>query len=295
MPSEPCSLHIQTPLATAIHLLITLFVAPSYIPQLIKIATNDRTGNAGISGWYIILLTTSATAHLAARIKDLYSMVYLQAFIYWAAAITLLAFYVSFRTQNTPSNDNEGSTSPAATTASPSNATILTIVLTHAAILLPIAVYLLELITQRLDEGPDSVLLVLNSAYGIILRITGTLTSLTATIPQIHLMVTRYRNNRNNFDQGSLSLLGLCLQVVAFIALAGSQGWRMRVLPPPPDAPAWYPRRTVWAWDWWAAFFFFGGLAVGWVALAVCQLLVLCVALGLGGGAGKGRIYLKKE
>ncbi|KAL2826696.1 hypothetical protein BDW59DRAFT_160887 [Aspergillus cavernicola] len=297
-----CGSQVQTPFATAIHLFVGLFVAASYIPQLIQIATNDHTGNAGISGWYIILLTTSASSHLASRIKNINSgftwrcfrdgdlqgfdpffalVVYLQAFIHWAAAIALLAVYVSFRTRTTPGNEAH------ATIPSPSNPVILAIVLIHAAIILPPALYLLELITQERHED-DAVLFVKNSIYGILLRITGIFTSLTAAIPQIHLMVTRSRIN--NLDQGSLSLLSLGLQIIAFTALAGSQGWRMRLPPPPPDALDAAPESVTWSVEWWAIIFVFSGLGALWVTLAVSQLLVLCVALGL--GAGEGRIHL---
>ncbi|KAL5332424.1 hypothetical protein BJX70DRAFT_404623 [Aspergillus crustosus] len=173
----------------------------------------------------------------------------------------------------------------------PPNATILAIVLAHAAVVLPLAIYLLNLLTR--DDEDDPTILVVNTLCGMILRLTGILTSLTAAIPQIHLMVTRYRVNLNVFHQGSLSLLGLGLQVIAFIALDASQGWRMRVLSPAPDAPSWEQAVGIWSWEWWGTFFFVSGLTAGWVALAVCQLLVLCVALGLGlGGTGEGRIHL---
>ncbi|KAF9885157.1 hypothetical protein FE257_000683 [Aspergillus nanangensis] len=301
MPPESRPPHAQTPFATGIHLLITLFVAASYIPQLIDIGANDRTGNAAISGWYIILLTTSATAHLATRIKNLQSsqawhsvrhgnlkgfdafsslVVFLQAFIHWAAAIILLVFYVSFRTR-TPSRNNDDES---IISSPPSAVTILAVVLVHAVIVLPFAVYFLHLLTKDPEDLPDSVVFVVSSAYGLLLRITGTLTSLTAAVPQVYLMVTRYRNSGNQFNQGSLSLLGLGLQVVAFLALAGSQGWRMRILPPPPDAPSYWQLYTT--GEWWYAFFVISGYAVGWATLAFSQLLVLCVALGLGSRAG---------
>jgi hypothetical protein len=120
----------------------------------------------------------------------------------------------------------------------------------------------------------------------------GLLASLTAAIPQIHLMVTRYCGNGNTYDQGSLSLLRLGLQVVALIALAASKGWRMRPLPLGPDPQPGADDVVIWSLEWCLGFFLFGGLAAGWVALAVCQLLVLCVALGLGAGEGRIRLWM---
>ncbi|KAL2817979.1 hypothetical protein BDW59DRAFT_165685 [Aspergillus cavernicola] len=180
-----CDSEVQSPFATAIHLLVGLFIIASYIPQFIRITTTSA-GTTGISGWYIILLTTSATSHFAARIKNLNTsfawgcfrrgdlqgfnafsalVIYLQAFIHWAAAITLLAFYVYFR--------NDAHSSPS---SSPSNPVILGIVLTHAAIVIPPAIYLLQLIIH--EDHPDfDVILGLNSIYGIFLRFLGILTS----------------------------------------------------------------------------------------------------------------------
>ncbi|CEL11649.1 hypothetical protein ASPCAL14749 [Aspergillus calidoustus] len=298
--SELCVSQIQSPLDTGIHLLVNLFVAASYIPQLIHIRTSN-TGDAGISGWYIILLTTSTTSHCATRIRNLTSstvwscschgelkgfglfsalVVHLQAFTHWAAAIILLAFYVSFRTQTlAPQNDTKGA-GPAlttTTTSSPRNITILAIVLTHAAVVLPLAIYLL---IPLLHDEDDYVQPFFNNfLYGCLLRLIGILTSLTAAIPQIHLMVTRYYNNGNTFDPSSLSLLSLGLQAAMFIALSAPQGWRMR-----PEGV------EIISLEWWLDFFLVSGLAAGWVALAVCQLLVLCVALGL--RAREGRIRL---
>ncbi|KAL4882935.1 hypothetical protein BJY04DRAFT_217018 [Aspergillus karnatakaensis] len=302
MPPRLCSLEIQTPLATSFHLLITLLVAVSYIPQLIQIINDSST--AGISGWYIILLTISAITHFATRLKSLYSItpwacfrhgelkgfdlfsslvVHIQAFTHWLAALILLSVYVWFH--NHPETNQRNDTG-----STPSTTTILAIVLTHLAIILPPAIYLLHLLT--LTEDDDTNIIAINILYGAALRTTGTLTSLTAAIPQIHLMVSRYQQFGDTFDQGSLSLLGLGLQVLAFTALGISQGWRMRErqLPAPPgprpDHEIWIPQITVWSWDWWYGFFVLRGLAAGWFMLAGCQLVVLAVALGLGGQDG---------
>ncbi|KAL3447837.1 hypothetical protein BJX65DRAFT_276117 [Aspergillus insuetus] len=320
MPTRNCSHEVQAPLATTIDLLITLLLAASYIPQLIEITAH---GTENISGWYVILLTTSATSHLATRARSVFTcsayacfrhgelkgfdllsalVVYIQAIVHWVVASILLAVFVSIRSRNqpptpgtstkTPSKNKElsganQSGTPSATT-SPSNATVLAIVLTHAVVILPLAIYFLDLITRTEDDDPT--IIFFNCLYGILLRITGILTSLTAEIPQVKLMVNRPRDNGGNFNQGSsLSLFGLGLQVIAFIALSASQGWRAR------DCPSWYSWRSVWTWDWWMKFLVGGGMAASWMALAICQLVVLCVALGLGVGVGsgeKGRIRL---
>lgn len=326
--SDICATQVQTPFRTtidvyaalhrspihvtdiAISSLVCLFIAGSYIPQLIQIATNDRIANAGISGWYLILLTASATTHLAARIENSYSylpyrcirlgelkgakafsalLVFFQPLVQWVAAITLLAVYVAFRTRDSSYGTGAGNEKSAATpdssadendypVPSPSSAAILAIVLTHAAILLPSALYLLEQLV--FEENIDLVAIAfLDQIYGLFLLVTGLLTSLIAPIPQIYLMVAR---SRSNLDQGSLSVLGLGLQVIAFLALAVSQGLRMKGLSDAEDAGNIRLQ--------WLMFFFSSGLGAGWIALGFSQLLVVAVALGL--GVGSGHIYL---
>ncbi|KAL2816968.1 hypothetical protein BJX63DRAFT_430018 [Aspergillus granulosus] len=295
MTSTSCNFEVQTP---SRQLLICLFVAASYIPQLLQIATNDHAGNAGISGWYIIILTTSASTHLAARLNDIPSseawrcfrhgelegfsafsalVVYLQVFVHWVTAIILLALYVAFRTKATPGNESQPYTN------SPSNPAILAIVLTHAAVTLPSAFYLLKQLTKE-SQFDNIFIFVLSTFYAQFLRITGLLSSLTSFIPQIYLMVTRPRDG--NPDKSNLSMLCLGLQVIAFTFLACSQGWRMRPPPPPPNPlnPDQYP--TIWGLKWWVYILFASGMAAGWLALAVSQLVVLCVAPGLGKGGG---------
>ncbi|KAL2843069.1 hypothetical protein BJX68DRAFT_244288 [Aspergillus pseudodeflectus] len=148
-PSQLCQLHIQSPFATTADLFVCLLVPASYIPQVIQIANSHKATNSAISGWYIILLSTSATAHLAARVNSISSseawkcvrhgelkglngfsalVVYIQPFVHWVTAIILLEFYVAFRTRASSGHESHVS----ATT--PSNSAILAIVLTHAAI-----------------------------------------------------------------------------------------------------------------------------------------------------------------
>ncbi|KAJ0419137.1 hypothetical protein BJY00DRAFT_286369 [Aspergillus carlsbadensis] len=311
MPLRNCALEVQPPLETIIHLLIALLVAASYIPQLIKITS---TGTENISGWYIILLTASATANLATRIRSIITcgawacfkhgevkgfrllsalLVYLQAIVHWIAALILLAVFVSYRSKNqssaaatnisTRSNTKDETsgptgqaTPPSATTSSaPSNVAVLAVVLTHAALTLPLAVYL-NLITRTEDDDIEHIFFSL--LYGALLRITSILTSLTAAIPQIKLMAAQSRANSHvsNSSQGSsssssssLSLLGAGLQVIAFIALAASQGWRAR------DRGSEYSGRMdwIWDWDWWKKFLVGGGMGASWLALAVVRWL----------------------
>jgi hypothetical protein len=138
-------------------------------------------------------------------------------------------------------------------------------------------------------EGPfnNTFIFILHTFLEVFLQITGLFTSLTAFIPQIHLMLTRPRDGLP-FGQGSLSTLSLGLQVITFTLLAASQGWRTRPrpLPRPSNAESWIQPVQTWSRNWWFGFFFQGGLAAGWLALAVSQLVVLCVALGLGSRAG---------
>jgi hypothetical protein len=139
-------------------------------------------------------------------------------------------------------------------------------------------------------EDDDPTIIFFNVVYGTLLRFTGISTSLTAAIPQIKLMVTRSRDangDNSNHGSGSLSLLTLGLQVIAFIALGASQGWRVseRQLPPPPE--------DCWSWDWWMRYVVVGGMVGSWGALAIGQLVVLCVLLGLGfGSVDEGQIRL---
>jgi hypothetical protein len=273
-------------------------VAASYIPQVIRIV-NDRRGTAGISGWYIVLLTISATAHLAARLDNYSSssawkcfrqgelqgfdafsslVVYLQALVHWVAAIILLGVYAAFR------NDTYQ-------TGSPSTTATLAIVITHAAILLPCALWLLK----QLTEEEDNVFtVVLHAFYAIPVQTTGLLTSLLAFIPQIKLMLAQPRDGLP-VHPCNLSTLGLGLQVIAWICLACSQAVRMRPLPttpPPPDMPNLFPPIPPWSMKWWSEILFGGGQAAGWLALAGSQLVVLCVALRLG-ATGDRQIQLK--
>ncbi|KAL2850073.1 hypothetical protein BJX68DRAFT_237294 [Aspergillus pseudodeflectus] len=303
MPSKPCQRHIQSPFAAIAHLFICLLVPASYIPQLTRIATSNQNGNSAISGWYIILLTTSSTAHLATRLNcissseawkcvrhgeldglDAFSalVVYIQPFLHWLSAILLLCLYVAFRSK--PPTRHEGDIG--ATT--PSNSAILAIVITHAAITLLLAFCLLHFMTGK--DGPfnNPFVFVVHTYYELFLQTTGLLTSLTAFIPQLHLILTRARDSHHHFDQGTLSTLSIALQVLAFTLLAASQGWRMRQRPwtPSENGATWIVPTQTWSLKWWVKVLFGGGRAAGWLGLAVSQLIVLCVALAVGGDAG---------
>ncbi|KAL2785320.1 hypothetical protein BJX66DRAFT_347591 [Aspergillus keveii] len=307
MVEAMCTNQVQTPFEIIYDLsnthptltsLVAILIAGSYIQQFILTATHDPRGNGAISGWYIILLTVSASSHFAARIGHCYS--------YWAykcvragelkryeAFSALLVFiqplvhWVVYRTRDDPvtitSPDpaiiktallttTEPTRSPSMTEypiTSPSNQVILAVTLSHAAITLPISIALLVHFEENLVTA------LANQVYGHLLVATGTLTSLTACIPQVYLMATTTRLSLQNAEQeqaqevGSLSTLTLGLQVLGCLALAGSQGRRMK-------------------WCTWTLFF--GGPVAGWLALAVSQLVVLGFALR--GGGREGRIQL---
>jgi hypothetical protein len=57
----------------AAHSLVCVLVVSSFIPQIIRIAVTDRSSNAGISGWYMVLLTLSTTPHLATALGTLFT------------------------------------------------------------------------------------------------------------------------------------------------------------------------------------------------------------------------------
>ncbi|KAL2818222.1 hypothetical protein BDW59DRAFT_165554 [Aspergillus cavernicola] len=92
----------------------------------------------------------------------------------------------------------------------------------------------------------------IDQAYGLFLLIIGLLKSLVAPIPQIYLMVAR---SRANLDKGSLSILGLGFQIIAFTVLAVSQDFRMDWV------------STAEGSDYiglpWSMFFFYTGLGAG--------------------------------
>jgi hypothetical protein len=200
--------------------------------------------------------------------------VYLQASVQWVAAIILFGVYAALR------NDTYQTGSPSTTAA-------LAIVVTHAAILLPSALYLLKQLTE--DEYTTFTLL-LHASYAILVQTTGLLTSLSAFIPQIKLMLAHSRD-AVPVSQGNINTLGLGLQVIAWICLACSQAVRMRPLPPH-DTSGLFPPLTPWSVKWWFQILFERGQAAGWLALAGSQLVVLCVALRLGGLADR-QIQLK--
>ncbi|KAL4877435.1 hypothetical protein BJY04DRAFT_222183 [Aspergillus karnatakaensis] len=255
-PSQRYSLDLQSPFAGPAGLFVCLLVPASYIPQLIDIAKSHQAAHSAISGWYIILLSISATAHLAARLdsihsfsvwqcvrhgeikglKGVYVLVrYIQLFVRWVAAMILLAFYVAFCTG--ASSRQEGY----ASTAAPSNTAILAIVLSHAVITLPSALYHLHKNTD--EDGPfnDIVICLLQASLQTFLQITGILTSLMAFIPQIHLMLTRPRDGRSS-NQDSPSTISLGFQAIAFTLLAVSQGWRTRPPHRRADPESWWVR-----------------------------------------------------
>jgi hypothetical protein len=228
-------------------------------------------------------------------------LVFIQPLVHWVGAATLMAFYVVYRTRDDPVTitspgpaiiktalltTTEPTRSPSMTEypiTSPSNQVILAVTLSHAAITLPISIALLVHFEENLVTA------LANQVYGHLLVATGTLTSLTACIPQVYLMATTTRLSLQNAEQeqaqevGSLSTLTLGLQVLGFLALAGSQGRRMKWVLEEQEAQS-----SLGTWCTWTLFF--GGPMAGWLALAVSQLVVLGFALR--GGGREGRIQL---
>ncbi|KAL4875602.1 hypothetical protein BJY04DRAFT_201418 [Aspergillus karnatakaensis] len=315
MDADSCQSQVQSPLRTFIDVLIAILIAASYTPQFKQLRARDRTSDNGISGWYITLLTISATTHFAARIENVYSqeaydctrygdlrglrafsalVIYIQPLVQWVAAVSLLAVYLRDQT------DHNGEYSPIYSlgglplltvhdtdtdtqyslprdrhaTRPLSKRTIIAAITSHAAIVFPIAIHLL--FSGRSDDSSNGYNL--RQGLHVVLAITGLFTSLIAALPQVYLLIHR---TRAGLGVGSLSLLGLALQAFAFAALAGSQavrlGWPAR-RGSGPDQPL---TPLAWWWD-------INGTAVGYAALAVCQLLVLKVAIGASRAGGSG-------
>ncbi|KAL2847215.1 hypothetical protein BJY01DRAFT_246868 [Aspergillus pseudoustus] len=117
-----------SPLRAIIDLLICISIAASLIPQIVRFAILDQSSGAGVSGWYMILLTVSANAYLAARTRGTFTkasydcvrngeisgwkgfsalMMWIQSLVPWVASVTLLVVYVYFRHGHRSSSDNE--------------------------------------------------------------------------------------------------------------------------------------------------------------------------------------------
>ncbi|KAL2844382.1 hypothetical protein BJX68DRAFT_269612 [Aspergillus pseudodeflectus] len=333
---QGCQNYALSPLRIALDLLVCLLVVGSFIPQIIRIAVTDRSSDAGISGWYMVLLTLSATSHLATVLGTLFTKgpmvcvregylrgwqafsalgMVVQSILHWACAMALLAVYLHFRHgrgngsagyvlvqddvphphypigidpgPDTPllerliAGDQQQTvlSSPAmygsgSGTSSPSNRAILAVVITHAVITLPFPIYIF-LAKLPLAFGDDITHLLAAQVYYIVLAFAGFFTSVTAVIPQIHLMVSR---SRSGLDLGNLSVLGTGLQCLALFALGASQWVKFAVFDPTHGNSA---GLGDWFWTW---FRYSGASPVGYLILGLEQLVVFCVALGIGGG-----------
>jgi hypothetical protein len=159
-------------------------------------------------------------------------------------------------------------------TSSPSNRVILAVVITHAAINLPFPIYIF-LAKLPLAFGDDITPLLAAQVYYIVLAFAGFVMSVTAVIPQIHLMVSR---SRSGHDLGNLSVLGTGLQCLALFALGASQWVKFAVFDPT-DGNAAGPGDWFWTW-----FRYSGASPVGYLVLGLGQLVVFCVGLGIGVG-----------
>ncbi|KAL5337620.1 hypothetical protein BJX70DRAFT_368777 [Aspergillus crustosus] len=167
------------------------------------------------------------------------------------------------------SNSN---TASAGTTTTPSSRVLLALVITHAVLLIPPAIYIM---LKKIPSDNDLLVFLAAQAWYIVLAITGFLTSLTAMIPQIHLIIARSRSGLQG--PGNLSLLGTGLQSLALFALSASQWSRFGSYDPTSGGAA-GPVQYFWAW-----FRGVGASPVGYLVLALGQLVVFCVALGVGG------------
>lgn len=232
---------------------------------------------------------------------------YFQVLAQWLAAVALLAAYIAFRqhpsAHHTDNIDVAGVTTPLLLTSAndgqpphqgyamqqqkgeamqqhsqPSNTAILTIVSIHTALVLPVSLAVFIIGRPRNKNWEMLINFFQRAFHEFFLAPSGLLFALPSAIPQIHLIVTR---SRAGMDLGTLSVLSLGLQALAFAALAVSQGLRLGW----PDWGLHSPPIPVWTW-----FLLVGGPAVGFGVLAVCQLVVLAVALGV--GAPSGGIHL---
>ncbi|KAL4926798.1 uncharacterized protein BDV17DRAFT_293146 [Aspergillus undulatus] len=201
--------------------------------------TSTRTG---ISGWYIVLLTVSASSHLAARLValdsyELYLCIWsdglkgLTAFralvvnipplLHWIATITFLAFYIRFRRCDCqcaaigpfPSPEKKGGISPTPSrdsgsrsrSRSPSTITILVITLIHALVVLTPAILLLHDSVQMTPISLDLGQGFIGLILTAIFVAMGLITSLVVAIPQVRLMRARARADLVP-DHGAVSL-----------------------------------------------------------------------------------------
>ena len=233
-------------------------------------------------------------------------VIYLQVTAQWICAIVLLVIYVKFRNDQDGSDFPKNAPTSLAHEATPtdandsyiaaqeqgprdvvrhaamSNTAILATVITHAVVILPVA--LAMLILGRPDDdsegfGSELTYGLTQQFLHIIFACSGLATGLSSAVPAVHLIVTRFRAG---YGLGSLSVLGLGLQFVAFVALGVSQGLRLGW---PHVGSSSDPPLSVYSW-----FVLVNGPAVGFVALGVSQLVVLSVALGF--GASEGQIHL---
>ncbi|KAL2867366.1 uncharacterized protein BJX67DRAFT_381077 [Aspergillus lucknowensis] len=287
---ELCEARVLSPLRTAIDFLVCLLIIGAFIPQIIRIAVTDKNSNAGISGWYMLLLSLSATCHLATVLGTLFTKAPMfciqEGYLRGWKGFSVIGMVFQNLGPDTPlleglasGDETVLSSTPvygsnASTT--PSNKVIIAVVVTHAVIIIPPAIYVM---LKKLPSEHDIIILFTAQICYFIIAITGFLTSLTAIIPQIHLMVKR---SQSGFGLGNLSVLGTGLQCLALIALSASLWVRFASFDPL-HGHAHGPVQYFWTW-----YKFSGASPVGYTVLGVGQLVVLCVALAIG---GRGSLY----
>ncbi|KAK2855539.1 hypothetical protein FQN49_005092 [Arthroderma sp. PD_2] len=280
--------------------LTLLLIIGSFVPQLVAIVTGTNT--AGISPWYILLLTITSSTLLLSRASNAYTLplywgirdgllggwkalyvllIFIEVFVQWACTVALLGIYLTFR------NDQESPDYPPHHVGL-SNRAILGIGITY--LMITLGVTLAFFITASSKNSHSIPYRGIQHTCQAILTPFGLGTALTSAIPQIHLIIIRYHSGRG---LGSLSILSLGLQFLAFVVLGVSQGLRLYSISESGhswmtvdvDEPRWPARHwwdTVLCIPWVGAILLLFGTMVVSVALGLSQLVLFSVALGIG-------------
>jgi hypothetical protein len=266
---------------------VCLLLVGSYIPQLLQIAAVEDPGNSGISVWYIILLSLTASTLIACRTVNFYTqdvydklrrrelrgwkafsalLHYIPPLVQWVAAASLYLTFVAFLVFGYHGQGGDGDRARKAT---PSNTAILATVCAYSGFVVPLSACVVVFNDGELHWA------FAQAWIQVLLAAIGTPLALVSGVPQMLLIVAR---SRSGVGLGNLSVLGLGLQVLAFAVLAVAQ--RLRSPWETPDSMRrWY---SLYMWV-----VFVNPAGVGYAALALSQLLVLGVALGIGRAGGK--------
>jgi hypothetical protein len=195
-------------------------------------------------------------------------LVYIPPLLQWIATMLLYIAFVVFVIFGHQAQKKEGDGSRIAT---PSSTAILAIVCTHAGFFLPLSTYILLQVFNEVNDF--SFVWAAAQAYlEVFMVATGLPAAVVSAVLQIWLMITR---SRSRLGLGDLSVLSLRLQVFTLAMLAVAQYLRS----PWGTGTGSQPLYT------WVCFMNPAG--IGYAALALSQLLVLGVALGLGHAEGE--------